>query len=57
MRAAPASGPPVTEDYQPVTFTGRIEKMTIEITGMKAVDPESATQAVHEAHVRKQSAD
>jgi len=49
----------VTEDYKEGNgkFTGRIDKVTINITGMKAANVESETQAVHEAHMRKQLAD
>jgi arylsulfatase A-like enzyme len=50
---------PVTEDYKEGNnkFTGTIQKVTIDLTEMKAANAEAEQQAVSEAHVRKALAD
>ena len=52
-------GTPVTEDYKDHDnkFTGTINKVTIELTAMKAANTEEEQRVVREAHVRKQLAD
>ena len=52
-------GTPVTEDYKEHDnkFTGTINKVTIELTEMKAANTEEEQRVVREAHVRKQLAD
>ena len=52
-------GTPVTEDYKERDnkFSGKINKVTIDLKEMKAANAEIEQQAVHEAHVRKQLAD
>ncbi|NWF72042.1 MAG: sulfatase-like hydrolase/transferase [Nitrospirae bacterium] len=52
-------GTPVTEDYKEHDnkFTGTINKVTIELTAMKAANPEEEQRVVREAHVGKQLAD
>jgi len=52
-------GTPVTEDYKEDNnrFTGRINRVTIDLTAMKAVNAETDHQVLREAHVRKQLAD
>ena len=49
---------PVTEDYQvPFKFTGKIEKVTIELKETKAASTEEAEKVVREASRRKALAD
>jgi len=47
-------GTPVTEAYKvPFTFTGKIDKVTIEVQEMKAADKEDAEQSRREAALKK----
>jgi arylsulfatase A-like enzyme len=47
-------GTPVTEAYKvPFTFTGKIDKVTIELQEMKAADKEEAEQSRKEAALKK----
>ena len=52
-------GTPVTEDYKEHDnkFTGKIQKVTIELKEMKTANAEAEQRAVHEAHIRKTMAD
>ena len=52
-------GTPVTEDYKEGNnkFTGTIQKVTIDLTAMKAANAEVEQQTMREAHARKQLAD
>jgi arylsulfatase len=47
-------GTPVTDAYTvPFKFTGKIDKVTIELQEMKAADKEEADKAVKEAGLKK----
>ena len=47
-------GTPVIEDYKvPFKFTGKIDKVTIELQEMKAADKQDAEQSRKEAAVKK----
>ncbi|MGO9612825.1 MAG: arylsulfatase [Dissulfurispiraceae bacterium] len=51
-------GTPVSEDYKvPFKFTGKIDKVTIELKEMKSVDKEEAEQSRKEAALRKALSD
>ena len=52
-------GTPVTEDYKEGNnkFTGKIQKVTIDLKEMKAANAEAEQHLVSEAHTRKQLAD
>jgi hypothetical protein len=52
-------GTPVSEDYkqQDNKFTGKINKVTIELKEMKAANAEEEQRVIREAHARKQLSD